>query len=216
MCEKIKILGFITIKRSFKSSIVEEWRKRNKHNNTNLENLFLPERITVGNATYGNINAIFSSKDDSKLLIGNFCSIGAGVKFIVSSEHPYECLSTYPFKTFYFGEELEATSKGSIVVKDDVWIGINAIVLSGVTVGQGAIIGAGSVVTKDVPPYAIVGGNPAKVIKYRFSSEIIEKLKKFNYATLSADRINKLRDRLYVKITSENVDELLNEIIKGD
>ena len=75
-----------------------------------------------------------------------------------------------------FGEEREAGSKGNIVIKDDVWIGQNAIICSGVTVGQGAVVAAGAIVTKNVEPYAIVAGNPAKVIKYRFEKELRESL----------------------------------------
>ena len=108
-------------------------------------------------------------------------------------------------------ENFEAKSKGDIIIKDDVWIGTNAIILSGVTIGQGAIIAAGAVVTKDVPPYAIAGGNPAQIIKYRFEPEIIEKLKKFDYSKLTEEKIQKLGLKLYKEITKENVDNLLNE-----
>ena len=83
---------------------------------------------------------------------------------------------TYPFKVKVLGEEKEAVSKGPIIIGDDVWIGMDSLILSGVTVGRGSVIGARSVVTKDVPPYAIVAGNPARIIKYRFSEEMIDKL----------------------------------------
>ena len=207
----IVILGFLKIRFKRHSSGKRAWRLKNKHNHTHLANTFQSEKISVGIASYGTIDAAFSSMGEERLVIGNFCSIAAGVKFIVSSEHPYKGLSTYPFKAYYLGQKLEAGSKGSIIVKDDVWIGTNALILSGVTIGQGAIVGAGAVVTKDVPPYAIVGGNPAKVIKYRFEPEIIEKLLKFDYSKLTEKKIKTLGTKLYTEITKDNVDELLKE-----
>jgi serine acetyltransferase len=110
------------------------------------------------------------------------------------------------------GEECEATSKGDIIIKDDVWIGANAIILSGVTIGQGALIGAGAVVTKDVPPYAIVGGNPAKVIKYRFSEKVIKKLLEFDFSKLDQNKIKTNIEALYKNITDENVDDVLKAL----
>lgn len=84
-------------------------------------------------------------------------------------------VSTYPFKRKLFHGGEEAVSKGDIIVGDDVWVGYGATILSGVHIGQGAVIAAGAVVNKDVPPYAIVGGIPAKVIKYRFSESVCKK-----------------------------------------
>ena len=91
----------------------------------------------------------------------------------------------------------EAISKGDIIVENDVWIGYRATILSGVNIGQGAIIAAGSVVTKDVPPYAIVGGVPAKVIKYRFPPEMIGELLKVDYSQLSEEMVREHIDELY-------------------
>ena len=104
---------------------------------------------------------------------------------------------------------MEALTKGKIIVKDDVWIGMSVLILSGITIGQGAVIAAGSVVTKDVPPYAIVGGNPAKILKYRFSSEIIEKVKNVD---LSKIKLKKNKGNLYEKLTEKNIKNLLEEI----
>lgn len=210
--KQIRLLcGLIRFKMRRIKSSKRYWRKKNKHNDTHLITSFQSNKISVGRGTYGLIDASIAGTDNSRLLIGNFCCISAGVKFLVSSEHAYKGLSTYPFKVKYLGYELEAGSKGSIIVRDDVWIGTNAIILSGVTIGQGAIIGAGAVVTKDVPPYAIVGGNPAKVIKYRFEPDVIEKLVKFDFSKLTDEKIRQLGTRLYTNITSENVDKLLEE-----
>lgn len=96
------------------------------------------------------------------------------------------------------------------MVGDDVWIGLNAIVLSGVHIGQGAVIAAGAVVTKDVPPYAIVAGNPARIIKKRFSEEIILKLLTLDYGKIDAQNIKRNIEYLYNEITQDNVDKILS------
>lgn len=173
------------------------------------------EYCKVGRYTYGfnPANVLCHSVDKSeRLIIGDFCSIAPNVQFILASDHPYKGLSTFPFKVKVLEHEAEAVSKGDIILKDDVWIGINSIILSGVTINQGAIIAAGSVVTKDVPAYAIVGGNPAKVIKYRFEPEVVEELKKFDYSTLTNEKIQKLGEELYAEITKDNVKEILERI----
>ncbi|NLK24601.1 MAG: CatB-related O-acetyltransferase [Clostridiales bacterium] len=95
---------------------------------------------------------------------------------------------------------IDAISKGDIIVRDDVWIGQRAIILSNVNIGQGAVIAAGSVVTKDVPPYAIVGGVPAKVIKYRFSPEMIKELLKIDYSKLTDEMIKEHINDFYTEL----------------
>ena len=124
-----------------------------------------------------------------KLIIGKFCSIACGVKFLFNSANHTLCsLSAYPFPLFFEEWGLEKKNvtdswdnKGDIVVGNDVWIGYEAVILSGVTIGDGAVIGARAVVTKDVPPYTIVGGVPAKPIKKRFSDESIKKLQSIRW-----------------------------------
>lgn len=118
-----------------------------------------------------------------KLIIGKFCSIACGAKFLFNSaNHTLQSLSTYTFPLFYEEWEQEVNpakawdNKGDIIIGNDVWIGYEAVVLSGVTIGDGAIIGTRAVVTKDVPPYTIVGGVPARPIRKRFSDEDIELL----------------------------------------
>jgi acetyltransferase-like isoleucine patch superfamily enzyme len=154
----------------------KKWRAINRHNETYAFNIFRFDRVSVGKKTYGVLNVTDFSPLDTKLKIGNYCSISLGVHFLLGGEHQIDSISTYPFKVKCFGYEQEAGSKGDIVVGDDVWIGTSAIICSGVKIGQGAIVAAGAVVTKDVPPYAVVGGNPARVIKYRFNQDIITKL----------------------------------------
>jgi len=199
------------IKYALKEFSSQYWRKNNQHNKILLSDYRNNPYVVAGQGSYGTINALFDGTNLNKLYIGNFCSIAENVKFIVSSEHGYKRLSTYPFKVQYLGWEKEALSKGDIILEDDVWVGYGAIILSGVTIGKGAIIAAGSVVTKDVPPYAIVGGNPAKVIKYRFSGEIIAKLLKFDFSKLTEEKIKNLNEKLYIPITESNVDSLLEK-----
>ena len=119
-----------------------------------------------------------------RLIMGKFCSIACGAKFLfTSANHTMQSLSTYPFPIFFEEWGLDVKNiadawdnKGDIVIGNDVWIGYEAVILSGVTIGDGAIIGARSVVTKDIPPYTIVGGVPARQIRRRFSEETIAAL----------------------------------------
>lgn len=119
-----------------------------------------------------------------KLKIGKFCSLACGAKFLFNSaNHTMKSLSTYPFPIFFEEWGLDVRditsawdNKGDIVIGNDVWIGYEAVIMAGVTIGDGAIIGTRAVVTKDVPPYTIVGGVPAKEIRKRFSEEMIAHL----------------------------------------
>ena len=132
-----------------------------------------------------------------KLKVGKFCSIACGAKFLfTSANHTMHSISTYPFPIFFeeWGLDVENITsawdnKGDIVVGNDVWIGYEAVVLSGVTIGDGAIIGTRAVVTKDVPPYTIVGGIPAKPIRKRFSDEVISRLLELQWWNWSENRI---------------------------
>lgn len=127
--------------------------------------------------------------NQDKLIIGKFCSIACGAKFILNSaNHALSSLSTYPFPIFFeeWGlERKEITkawdNKGGIVIGNDVWIGYEAVILAGVTIGDGVIVGARAVVTKDIPPYTIVGGVPAKPVRKRFAQETIENLLKIKW-----------------------------------
>lgn len=124
-----------------------------------------------------------------KLIIGKFCSIACGAKFLfTSANHTQTSLSTYPFPIFFeeWGLDVQNITsawdnKGDIVIGNDVWIGYETVILSGVTIGDSAIIGSRAVVTKDVPPYTIVGGVPAKTIRKRFSDDDIEALQKMKW-----------------------------------
>lgn len=181
------------------------WKRANSHNFTIPVGKMPLDKITIGKKTYGFIDALFSNPEN-RLIIGNYCSIAQGVKFLPSTDHAIDRISTYPFKAMCLTGEQEALSKGDIVVEDDVWIGYGATILSGVHIGQGAVVAAGAVVAKDVPPYAIVGGVPAKVIKYRFEPDMIRELMKVDYSKLDENMIREHRDALYEKF--ENKEQL--------
>ena len=132
-----------------------------------------------------------------KLVIGKFCSIACGAKFIfTSANHTMKSLSTYPFPIFFEEWGLDVANvadawdnKGDIVIGNDVWIGYDAVILSGVTIGDGAIIGTRAVVTKDIPPYTIVGGVPARRIRRRFDEETVTRLLELRWWEWSDERI---------------------------
>ena len=173
-----------------------------------LKNVITDPYIEVGDFTFYN-DFVNDPRDFEKnnvlyhypinhdrLKIGKFCSIACGAKFLFNSaNHTLSSLSTYPFPIFY--EEWEHgiwadkawDNKGDIVIGNDVWIGYEAVILAGVTIGDGAIIGARAVVTKDVPPYTIVGGVPAKPIRKRFSEETIAELLALKWWGLPPDKI---------------------------
>lgn len=135
--------------------------------------------------------------NNDKLRIGRFCSIACGAKFLFNSaNHTLSSLSTYPFPLFFEEWGLEKKdvmrawdNKGDIVIGNDVWIGYKAVILAGVTIGDGAIIGAHTVVTKNVPSYTIVGGVPARVIRKRFSDDIISDLLEIQWWNWSKEKI---------------------------
>ncbi len=157
-----------------------------------LKNIIKNPNIIVGDYTYyddfenvenfeKNVKYHFDFIGD-KLIIGKFCMIASDVKFIMNgANHLTNAISTYPFAIFGNGwekamEEKEYPQKGNIIIGNDVWIGYNATIMAGVTIGDGAIIATNATVVKDVAPYSIVGGNPATEIKKRFPPETIEKL----------------------------------------
>ena len=132
-----------------------------------------------------------------KLIIGKFCSIACGMKFLFNcANHTQKSLSTYTFPLFYEEWELEKSNittawdnKGDIVIGNDVWIGYEAVIMAGVHIGDGAIIAARAVVTKDAPPYTIVGGTPAKEIRKRFDADVIQQLLMLKWWNWSTDKI---------------------------
>ena len=148
-----------------------------------------------------------------RLKIGKFCSIACGAKFLFNSaNHALGSLSTYTFPIFYEEWGLDRRSvadawdnNGDIIVGNDVWIGYEAVILSGVTIGDGAIIGARAVVTRDVPPYAIVGGVPARLIRKRFDDKTVETLLRLKWWDWPSEKIA----RHIAAIQNGRLDELI-------
>lgn len=145
-----------------------------------FERLKKSGRVSIGRHSYAVPDVKIFQDDGTKLAIGNFTSIAAGVTFILGGNHPVDRVTTFPLRQRWAlpgsGSDGYPSSRGDIVVGHDVWIAYGATVLSGVTIGHGAVIMAGSVVTRDVPPYAIVGGVPARTISKRFEDEVIHEL----------------------------------------
>ena len=148
------------------------------------------------------------------LQIGSYCSIAGDVTFLLGGEHAMDTCSTYPFSRHIYGisDNPNLGTKGKIVIDDDVWIGHGAIILSGVHIGQGAVIGAGSVVAKDVPPYAIWVGNSVK--KYRFSEEIVEKLLNIDYSAIKGEQLAEFKEYCNFKIDEDNVKAVVDALTR--
>ena len=164
-------------------------------------NIFRPNTLITSTAIIGDNNYFGDRVMISNASIGNYCSFGPDVK-IAQSEHSISYITTY-----------QKISKNNInysllqdrtVIENDVWIGANAVVLQGVTIGTGAVIGANSVVTKDIPAYAIAVGSPAKVIKYRFDKETVESLLKSNWWALPYKEACKKTDELYFQLFKDD------------
>lgn len=156
-------------------------------------------KVTIGFATTLGYNN-FIHGDVS---IGKYCQIGVDVG-IFAKNHPTNYMSTYINKNLFNGELKNIRQENKIVIGNDVWIGHNVIIVGNVTIGNGAVLAAGSVITKDVPCYAIVGGVPAKVIKKRFSDEIIEEIEKLNWWNFSEDELEKIKPLFFKDFQNRN------------
>lgn len=198
-----------------KKKLRYDWRRNNKDNFTILGKISNEKFIDfvynggvqVGKNTYGQLNINYSGGENERIVIGANCSIAGSSNFLLGGEHDYKCMTTYPFGYKLFNMPNDVSTKGTIYVEDEVWIGDGVWIMSGVRLGKGSIIATGAVVNKDVPPYSIVGGCPAKVIKYRFEQEIIEKLMCVNLANCNIEI--DLLQYLTKHITEENVDEII-------
>jgi virginiamycin A acetyltransferase len=188
-----------------------------------IRNTVSNPNITIGNYTY------YDDPEDSenfernvlyhfpfigdRLIIGKFCALARDVKFIMNgANHKLDGFSTYPFYIFGNGWETAAPQpgdlpyKGDTVIGNDVWIGYEAVIMPGVRVGDGAIVAAKSVVVGDVPPYAIVGGNPAKVIRQRFEPQVVEVLLAIAWWDWDISKITRNLD----KIVAADIEALRN------
>lgn len=197
-----------------------------------IKNVITAPNIIVGDYTYYDDalaptefeknNVLFNYPEfGDKLIIGKFCSIASGTKFIMgSANHRLGSVTTYPFNVFG-GSWQENTPdhmsqlpfKGDTVIGNDVWIGRESIIMPGVKIGDGAIIAAYSVVTKDVEPYSVVGGNPARFIKKRFNDELIELLLEFKWWDLPPEKLVTVLP-LLCDFDLEKVTKKIKEIIE--
>jgi acetyltransferase-like isoleucine patch superfamily enzyme len=152
--------------------------------NKTSHDFYYPEKfIKFGDYTYGYPIMMYWD-DKTSLTIGKFCSIAAGVTIMLGGEHRPDWITTFPFNSMmksFSDIEGHPHTKGDIVIGNDVWIGGGVKIMSGVNIGNGCVIGANSVVTKDIPDYCICGGVPAKIIRKRFSDEIISKLEEIKW-----------------------------------
>ena len=187
-----------------------------------LKNINNNKKVSIGDFTYVSQssfkNNIMGNYDwiEDKLVIGKYCQIGKDVRFLLNGvNHEMNCISTYPFYIFDDWNESRPNDKtfklkGDIIIGNDVWIGQGSSILPGVKIGNGAIIGYNSVVSKDIPSYAIAAGNPCKIIKYRFNKQTIKQLEKLKWWDLSTDKIKQIMGWL----KSTNIEEAINKINK--
>lgn len=171
--------------------------------------------ITIGRHSYGIKESSIDGyrAEDNPLWVGAFCSVAQGVLFLCRSAHRMDLVSTRQLATYLAKIDGidDLTTKGPIVIGHDVWIGARAIIMSGVTIGNGAVIGAGSIVTQDIPPYAVAAGNPARVIRYRFSADVIERIQASQWWNWSDDEI-----RENIKLLTMSGEQFVDRLLLSD
>jgi len=168
----------------------------------------------IGRGTYGDLE-VFSWGEGTTLTMGSYTSVAAGVKVFLGGEHRIDWVTTYPFNVLseaakqYTGHP---KTKGDVEIGSDVWIGTEALILSGVTIGDGAVIGARAVVARDVPPYAVVAGNPARLVKFRFEQTVIDQLLAQQWWNWSETQIQKAMSDLL----NNHIEHFLDKAKRGE
>lgn len=170
-------------------------------------------RVNVGCHTYGNPRLMLWS-DKERINIGKYCSIAENVTIFGGGEHRTDWVTTFPISIAFnlegaWQDGIPAT-KGQTFIGNDVWIGYGSTILSGVTIGDGVVVGACSVVSRDVPPYAIIAGNPAEVVRMRFSKKVVDDLMKIKWWDWSEERII----TAYELMSSPDVDAFIDHAKK--
>jgi acetyltransferase-like isoleucine patch superfamily enzyme len=158
-------------------------------------------RAAIGQGSYGDPNVhTFDGDTTTRLEVGNYCSISHDVHILLGGEHRTDWVTTSPLRILNHLpgalEDGHPASKGDVIIGNDVWIGFGATILSGVTIGNGAVVAAGSVVASNIPPFTIVGGNPAKVIRARFTPEMCEALERIGWWNWSHEEVVAAADML--------------------
>lgn len=167
------------------------------------------ERYEIGEWTHGHFGLQILSPEGGTLRIGKFCSIARGVTIMLGGEHRANWVSTYAFPALMPGAETTkdfSRSKGDVTIGNDVWIGLDSLIMSGVTIADGTIVGAGSVVRRSFPPYSIVAGNPASLAGYRFPKGIIDELMRIQWWNWPVEKIR----QSFPLLLSENVEQFVN------
>lgn len=178
-------------------------------------NIFDPSCIKkIGRHSYGPVTVYTWGREEEGIEIGSFVSFANDVTLVLGGSHPMDRITTYPMHLDFSEFPVERPlTKGKIVIEDDVWIGMKSTVLSGITIGQGAVVMAGSIVTGDVPPYAVVGGIPAKVVKYRFPEDVRESLvKKLDWSKVTDEMIRAHKEWFTGVLDEEVCKAVLEEI----
>jgi acetyltransferase-like isoleucine patch superfamily enzyme len=164
----------------------------------------------IGRHSYGDIK-VRSWREGSRLRIGAFCSFAAGVEIFLGGEHRTDWVTTFPFPALWPEQAKHFSghprTRGDVVIGNDVWLGAGSILLSGICIGDGAVVGARAVVTRNVPPYAIVAGNPARIVRMRFTSHQVERLLALKWWQWDDERITQFLPLML----SENIDHFLDK-----
>jgi acetyltransferase-like isoleucine patch superfamily enzyme len=174
-----------------------------------VEELVLPTGVSIGRHTFGHgVDTFQLFRPGARIEVGGFCCIQREARILAGSEHFTDRVSTFPFSARIFDPQAgnldESIDRGPTVIGNDVWIGMGAIVLSSVLVGDGAVIAAGAIVSKAVPAYAVVAGNPAQIVRYRFEKDVRERLLALRWWDWSDEAL--MRERLFL---SADVHEFL-------
>lgn len=194
------------------SRFIKDFRARNAHNQVFPGAVFSIDIVNIGAFSYGELNLIAYDRENKvdSLKIGDFVSISANVRFLLHENHQTDTFTTFPLRSVFLGKPhaCDMRARGPIIVDDEVWIGQGATILSGVRIGKGAIIATGAVVTKDVPPYAVAGGVPARIIKYRFDENVRDRLLRMRLSEVAPEEIIRNIDLFYRPIDPDQLDRL--------
>ena len=194
-------------------NFLKKWLAKGKNKNPFTRDLINKKNIEIGTYSYGEPQ-IHRWSEKYRVSIGKFCSIADDVHLLVDGNHRSDWISTYPFGRLLdnFPKNREhPTGKGDIKIGNDVWIARSAVILSGISIGNGAVIAAGAVVVKDVNDYEIVGGNPAQSLGFRFSKSQVEALLKIAWWNWPLDRI---RDEIAL-LESQKIEEFIKHHLKS-
>ena len=177
--------------------------------------------LEIGAFSYGLEFYVHWHGEPARVVIGKYCSIAEGARFFAGAEHRTEWATTYPFSHIPDDwAELRTigghpATRGDVVIGNDVWLGFGCAIRSGVHVGDGAVIGMGAIVTRDVPAYAVVTGNPATVMRYRFPEDVVARLKALAWWNLPDEVVRRLAPRLCQPLTADMMDEIIAMVPPG-